>query len=687
MQDTVPRAVSLNIASERTDGAGNVVSHPPGGTAMYVRSMAAADLVHSAPTARQPDRLLPKHPDLAAIMAVLSKLASVASVVPVLIGLVHAGSLADIDHVVLFMQENRAFDHYFGTMAGVRGFSDPNVQVNGNRTVWQQTVDDTKYLKPWYLNYLGGDWLNATQCMNAGSNGWNANQLAMNHGANDMWAIKNTPWSWGHFRRSDIPVHFDIAEGWTIGDMYQESVIASTNPNRVTWVSGSINAPGSPQNKSEGGYPYIDNNETPGCDKDGINCYPLKWKTAGDIYSAQNVTWQVYQDADNFDDNPFAWFGQFQTAPQGSDMHSRGMQGLTLNTFYEQAANGTLPAVSYIVGPAQLSEHPQYSPRDGVWLQKKIVEAVMSSPAYARTALIISYDETGGFGDHVTPYHAPDGTPGEWIQDPWAGLGRVPTGPGFRVPFFIVSPWTRGGKVFTEHADHNSQLLFVEKWQAAKGRDVRTDEMPAWRREHMSDLVAAFDFDNPDLSLPQISYAIPPHQTNGQLDGAAYCTSKYPVQRPPVPYSGQPGAVEDVPALSEEGFKEMRGMLTEGRYLVLESGAAALANPRNDSARAVTSAATQKHDDKAQRWVAHADVIGGDMFRFSSALDGRWLAPNGKMISDKSKAGSFQVAYAPSKGYSLKSKCGVWLSAGQDGKIAWAHEAAYWKAYSVTYKN
>lgn len=86
-------------------------------------------------------------------------------------GAVHAGSIADIEHVVLLMQENRAFDHYFGTMAGVRGFKDPNVHVNGNTPVWYQNTGNlttnTTTLLPWYLNYLGGDSYEATQCMEA----------------------------------------------------------------------------------------------------------------------------------------------------------------------------------------------------------------------------------------------------------------------------------------------------------------------------------------------------------------------------------------------------------------------------------------------------------------------------------------------------------------------------------------
>lgn len=112
---------------------------------------------------------------------------------------VSAGSIADIDHIVLFMQENRAFDHYFGTMAGIRGFSDPNVQVNDGKPLWYQKVNSTltnatDALLPWYLNYLGGHWVEATQCIEAGDNGWSANHDALDGGLNDNWPVGNTPW-------------------------------------------------------------------------------------------------------------------------------------------------------------------------------------------------------------------------------------------------------------------------------------------------------------------------------------------------------------------------------------------------------------------------------------------------------------------------------------------------------------
>jgi phospholipase C len=173
-------------------------------------------------------------------------------------------------------------------------------------------------------------------------------------------------------------------------------------------------------------------------------------------------------------------FKQFQKAKNGSALSDQGMAYIGLEKFYEDAAAGTLPQISYVVGPAELSEHPPYTPHDGAWLQQKIVDVVTSSPLYKNTVLIISYDETGGFGDHVVPYHAPLGTLGEYMEDPYDGLGSIYTGPGFRLPFYIISPWTRGGNVYVEHVDHSSQIKFVEEVFAAKGIDIRTDEIPAW---------------------------------------------------------------------------------------------------------------------------------------------------------------------------------------------------------------
>lgn len=128
--------------------------------------------------------------------------------------------------------ENRAFDHYFGTMAGVRGFNDANIQTNNGVPVWKQLTtavltNETAYVTPWYLNYLGGNWSEATQCMIAGSNGWHQNHAAWNHGTNDHWAMNNTPWSIGFYKRNDLPTQWALVDNWIVADMYQ---VPRSNP-------------------------------------------------------------------------------------------------------------------------------------------------------------------------------------------------------------------------------------------------------------------------------------------------------------------------------------------------------------------------------------------------------------------------------------------------------------------------
>ncbi|KAI1608770.1 non-hemolytic phospholipase C precursor [Exophiala viscosa] len=615
-------------------------------------------------------------------MVTITRLALVS--VSFIASLVRADSLASIDHVVLFMQENRAFDHYFGSMAGVRGFSDPNVQINPNgKSVWYQLVNssltnDTDYLLPFYLNYLGREWLNATQCMDAGSNGYEENHLAYNFGSNDHWALNNTPWSWGYYKRSDLPVQFALAEGWTIGDMYQESVIASTNPNRVTWVSGSINVPGSPQTANEGGV-YI----VPGCESVGVNCYPLNYTTTPEVYQGAGVTWQVFQDTDNFDDNALAWFSQYQEANNGTVLQERGMSYVGLQDFYDRAVNGTLPMVSYIIGPTELSEHPPYSPHDGAWLQQQVVNAVTRGKNWNSTALIISYDETGGWGDHVTPYHSPNGTEGEWLEDPYDMFGYTFSGPGYRLPFYIISPWTRGGHVFTEKADHNSQIMFVEKWLAAKGINAVTDQMPAWRREHMSDLTAAFDFSSPNTSIPTIPTASVPHKDNktGVWDGSSYCEAQYAVQRPPVPYANQ---TEEKSLVSEKGFKSIRGYLTEGRFLTFEASGYALTNLGAKCATYNATKAVASHDGTGQRWVIHETATDSRLYTISSAVDGRYIGPHLSLVSQKDALVHSITYLGGGKGYEVLNANGKYITIDTNGTVVMATSGEGFTIYSVT---
>ncbi|KYK62120.1 Phosphoesterase [Drechmeria coniospora] len=632
-------------------------------------------------------------------------------------GLVDGASLKDIKHVVLFMQENRAFDHYFGTMAGVRGFGDPNVQVNPDgRSVFEQPLylprNGVKVLKPWHINHLGGEWVNASQCMGAGDNGWAAMHSAYAGGLGNNWNYADGGYSMGYYKREDVPAHFDIAEGWTLLDMSTQSILAATDPNRIQWMSGTINVPGSPTNPEGKGSVIIDNSASPGCEAPGLNCFPFLWKTFPEYLEEAGISWQVWQDLDNFEDNMLAYFEQYQLAAKDSPLRTKGNSYPGFAAFYESAAKGTLPQVSWIVGPQELAEHPPNRPVDGAWFQKKVIDAITSSPAYNETVLIISYDEQGGWADHVVPQPAAMDTPGEWMEDPYNELGCVPVGPGWRIPRYIISPYTRGGNVFTERADHSSDILFLEAWAAAHGYEgVRSKELTQWRRDHMSNLVNALDFRNPDYSLPSIHQAPTPESlpdepsrytgnlTLGSLTGPwvgpARCLSDYKMAQPPIPY-GPDNANQDMAALVEEGFKPVRGQLTEGRYLTFETRGHALSN-RNGQWVDITPA-TDKHERMEHRWIIHAVDGSPETFHVQSAQDKKYIAGFpvvGNLTTDVAQAQAFTISYNPPDGmYSIKvgSKQHSFVSVKSQNRIANSYSPVQWGAglgwfqvFSVSY--
>jgi phospholipase C len=154
------------------------------------------------------------------------------------------------------------------------------------------------------------------------------------------------------------------------------------------------------------------------------------------------------------------------------------------------------------------SDHPPSPALFGEATVSAVVSALTANPAaWARTALFITYDENGGFFDHVPPPIAPPGTPGEYltaapVPDPSLGGSPLITGPiglGFRVPMIIVSPFTRGGLVSSDVFDHTSLLRFLETRFGAE-----VPNLSAWRRSAVGDMTTAFNFNKVDTSVPSL---------------------------------------------------------------------------------------------------------------------------------------------------------------------------------------
>jgi phospholipase C len=169
-----------------------------------------------------------------------------------------------------------------------------------------------------------------------------------------------------------------------------------------------------------------------------------------------------------------------------------------LAQFVADATAGTLPQVSWIVAPYEYSEHPQASPSYGAHYVRTVLEALMGNQAlWNSTALFVTYDEHDGYFDHVVP-PAPDASvTSEFISG-------LPIGFGNRVPMIIASPWTRGGYVDSNTYNHTSMLQFLETWTG-----VRAANITNWRRSIAGDLTAAFNFERPDFSIPDLPDTVP----------------------------------------------------------------------------------------------------------------------------------------------------------------------------------
>ncbi|HEX4223520.1 MAG TPA: alkaline phosphatase family protein [Pseudonocardiaceae bacterium] len=413
------------------------------------------------------------------------------------------GSLADIEHIVLLMQENRSFDHYFGTMSGVRGFDEASSAFRQYGYEPGAGVSANGYLNPFRLNTLHGATLNG-DAINDPAHEWGPQHRAWHDGAMDRWVSEhisasgphNGPVVMGYYTREDIPVHHALADAFTICDNYFSSVMGPTDPNRLFWISGSIDPAG------EHGGPALDAPDDPPPNVFSWPTYPEKLEEAG-------VSWKVYGDkggsiARRFLSGLLYQFTAF--ADPTTPLAEKGLTPRYPDDFRRDVAAGTLPSVSWVVPPFLTCEHPTIPPAFGAVGLVEILDILTSNPAvWEKTALIISYDENGGFFDHVAPPVPPPGTPGEYLTGPLAGVKDAdgiagPVGLGFRVPCLVISPYSRGGRVASETFDHTSQLRLVERRFG-----VPVPNLSDWRRNTVGDLVSAFDFqDRPRFDKPKL---------------------------------------------------------------------------------------------------------------------------------------------------------------------------------------
>jgi len=418
-------------------------------------------------------------------------------------------SLRSIEHVVVLMQENRSYDHYFGAYPKGRGFDDHrkgDLGAFAQKDPQRRNTSPDGVLLPWHLD---------TATMNAActadiSHEWNAQHIAWNGGAMDKFVQAHllpltAPLTMGYYTRADLPFYYALADAFTICDHYFCSVIGPSDPNRHYAMSATIDPEG------RAGGPVCSNGPNIVVNPPATIMEQARysWTTMPERLQAAGVSWKVYQapgslSSTSTTNNILARYAQYRDP--GSELYRNAFVPSFPDDFETDVANGTLPSVSWLNSRTPgADEHPPSAPNVGERVVGRVVETLVRHPkVWAKTVLFVTFDENGGFFDHVAPPTAPPGTPGEYVPDPalLPPLTNGITGPiglGFRVPTIVVSPFSRGGHVNSDVYDHTSLLRFLETRFG-----VEIPNLSDWRRRTVSDLTSTLNFDRPRRQVPKL---------------------------------------------------------------------------------------------------------------------------------------------------------------------------------------
>ena len=395
-----------------------------------------------------------------------------------------------IKHVVIICQENRSFDHYFGSFASTLGR--PGHRAVGflpNQLTYFNSAGTGFH--PYHLTHF---------CDQDPDHSWEGSHTKWADGAMSGFVIdeNGSTDAIGYFTESDHIYHVQLAKAFTLCDHYYCPEIGPTLPNRLYLWTGTS------------GWNYLSPTETSDSlpfNNPSLTAAPpiLSWETMPDALDAVGLPWKCYSVADGSIPsaigafNPLIFFKQFLENP------ARLAEATTdFSQFVTDLAAGTLPAVSWIVTEAAVCEHPPAPPDMGQLLVARVVELLRASSAWDSTALFVTYDEGGGFFDHVPPRIL------EYVPKRLPDAGFA-VGPGFRVPMFIVSPWAPANTIFNQRMDHTSILQFIERTFTTKQKPLRLPTIAADRREYLYDLTKAFDFtQEPNNSnLPTATQLLP----------------------------------------------------------------------------------------------------------------------------------------------------------------------------------
>ena len=342
----------------------------------------------------------------------------------------HPAPTSPVEHVVVIMKENHAFDNYFGTFPGAEGIP-PGTSVpdgSGGTIVphWikSSSTDDLPHNREAMLE-------------------------AWNNGSNDQFAIVAERWgtgrgseAMGYYDERQLPFYWSLARNFALADHYFQPMFGPTIPNRLFSFAGT-NA-------------GLETNLIMFSNFDGLTIF--------DQLAAKGISWRYYQEPSSFH-SPLPLY--FKTLASNRVALP---QFVPLNRLVSDLRMGDLAQVTY-VDPADsptISEHPAENVSFGESWTKVIIDLIQSSAIWGTTAIFLTWDESGGFYDHVPPPQVD-------------ALGY-----GFRVPMIVISPYSKHGQIDHHIMDHTSILKFIAvNWQLS---------MLTPREERANDMFSAFTF-------------------------------------------------------------------------------------------------------------------------------------------------------------------------------------------------
>ena len=412
-------------------------------------------------------------------------------------------TMPQIEHVVVLVMENHSFDNFFGMLGRGDGFT----LGAGGRPTASNPYPDGSVQHAFHM---------PTTCQLSGSPSqeWAASHTAYDNGLMDGFvraqpsAGTSAGVAMGYWTGADLPFTYSLASVFPIADRWFCSVLGQTDPNRRYVIAGTSSGM-----TDDVALPPTLGSLIPdlllltpanGTIFDRLSCHGISW-TDYNVSSPTGATAELY--------------------PVDDTLLMFGSQNKPMSSFFTDAASGNLPAFSFLDPDygTQSQENPQ-NIVVGEALLAQVVDAVGTGPGWGKTVLIITYDEHGGYYDHVPPPPAlaPDAIapvvqPGE---SEYEGFARY----GIRVPGLIVSPYAKTGYVSHTVFDHTSMLAFVErKWNlpAMTLRDANANDL--------TDLIDLTALAAGTPTFPEL----PPLAAPGNTPEALACSTKGPGTIPP----------------------------------------------------------------------------------------------------------------------------------------------------------